>query len=92
MEKKFKFVVIDNETGDVKAEFDTNCIIGGIASEEGTRSIGMCSCDSETIAKTIASAESVIEVLKNENPVVMLLSGFFKATMEPCKTDGDDDE
>lgn len=92
MEKKFKFVVIDNETGDVKAEYDTDCIVGGIATETGTTSIGMTSCDHETLAKTIASAEKVIEALKEDNPLVMLLSGFFKATMETVETDFDDDE
>lgn len=92
MEKKFKFVVIDNETGDVKAEYDTDCIIGGIATEDGTTSIGMSSCDHETLARTIASAEKVIEALKEDNPLAMLMSAFFKATMETVKTDCDDDE
>ena len=90
MEKKFKFVVIDNETSEVKEEIDTDCIIAGVSREDEFQAIGITHCNAETMAKTIVTAENVIKKLKKENPVVAVLCEFVRT--EEVDSDGENDE
>lgn len=90
MEKKFKFVVIDNETSEVKEEIVTDCIIAGVSCEDGMQAIGITHCNAETMVKTIVTAEKIIKKLKKENPVVAVLCEFVR-TIE-VDSDGENDE
>ena len=93
MEKKFKLVVIDNETGDVKAEFDTDCIIAGISlGGDECVSVSVAHCNSETIARSIASAMKAIKKSIKNDPAAGLFAKLFMDAETEEESGGDDDE
>lgn len=92
MEKRFKLVIIDNESSEKIKEIDTDCIIGGVAiSETDFTGVSLGCCNTEILAKTIASATSAIKHTIKHNPAAGLLAQFIMQVDEE-ESGGDDDE
>ena len=93
MEKRFKVVIIDNTTCEVKSEFDTDCLIAGISlGGDETVSASVGHCNSKTIAKTIASAFKAIQKAIKSDPAAGLLAKMLMDADKEDESGGDDDE
>lgn len=90
MEKKYKFVIIDNETSEVKEEIDTDCIIAGVRNGDGANSICITQCNAKALAESILAAEKVIETMKSQHPIVEAFCRIAK--LSNSTSDGEDDE
>lgn len=95
MKKAFKIIIINNETGKVECEHDTDCIIAGIGLEEKTRSICTTHCDIMQMAKTLDAARIAVNNLFEKHPELEPLAEFMRVMRNTEKVkdaDGDDDE
>lgn len=93
MEKRFKVVIIDNVTSEVKTELDTDCLIAGISlggDESANVSVGHC--DAKTIGKTIASAMIAIKKAVRHDPAAGLFAKMLMDANTEDESGGDDDE
>ena len=93
MEKRFKVVLIDNTSSEVLNEFDTDCLIAGVSlGGDEAVSVSVGHCNSETIAKTIASAMKAIKKSVKNDPAAGLLAKLFMDAETEDESGGDDDE
>lgn len=77
MEKKYKYVVVDNETTEVISEFDANIIIAGINLEDGVNISSAVHGTSMDLAQVIFHIEKHIAELKQSYPEVDLMLQFL---------------
>lgn len=93
MEKRFKLVIIDNTTCEVKSEFDTDCVVAGVSlGGDEAVSVRVGRCDTKTIGKTIASAMTAIKKSVENDPAAGLLAKLFMDAKTEDESGGDDDE
>lgn len=77
MEKKYKVVVIDNETTEVKHEFDSNIFFLGVDLDEGVNITSAINGSPIDTANVIFSIEKHIAKLKQEYSQLDLLVQFL---------------
>lgn len=93
MEKRFKLVIIDNTTCEVKSEFDTDCVVAGVSlGGDEAVSVSVGHCNTKTIGKTIASAMKAIKKAVRHDPAAGLFAQMLMDAETEDESGGDDDE
>ena len=71
--KPYHIKIVDNETGNVIADTDTNCIIGAFNESNGTRQIGIVKCNIVDLTATCAGAKESIDNMTKNHPFAKLM-------------------
>ena len=69
----YHITITNNETNEILANDDTNCIIGAYAVEDGTYAIGHTACNGITLLSAVAAAEKTIHKIKEDSPELEML-------------------
>ena len=79
---KFHITITNNETREILADTDTDCIVGAYAAEGGASSIGHTACNGGTLLGTISSAEHAIDRICENSPELKMLRELFALAKE----------
>ena len=72
--KKWTLKIINNESGKVEGEVNTDAIIGGAETDDGSVTIFLTSCDSEEYAAALYSAKkAVYQADKHSNNLIKVI-------------------
>lgn len=85
---KFRLTITEIETGEVHADEEIDCLIGGIGYDAGKSAVMVITkCDAFALAGADASAHRAIRRIESDHPEVKLLSELALKDEE-----GDDDD
>ena len=78
-ELPFRLQITDNRTGEVLADRNVSCILGGVASDKGRGEMMFSACKTEVLAKAAFSAITVLQKLMDEHSELKTLVPFYMA-------------
>lgn len=71
--KAFHITIVENDSGRVIADTDTNCICGAFDEDNGTRQVGLSKCNIVELIATCAAAKESVNKMTDDNPIAQLL-------------------